>query len=64
MDDPDRGFFCIDFNPDESHTILGEFLDDNYLNIEVDLTPCNYLHTWDGYTGDSISPECIPDLDK
>ena len=64
MDDPERGLFCIDFDPDESVAIFGEFQDDSYLRLEVTLTPCNYLHTWDGYTGDSISPDCIPDLDK
>ena len=28
------------------------------------LLPCNYLHTDTGYTGDSIHPECIDDLEK
>ena len=63
-DDPDRGFFCINFAENEPDMIFGEFQDDNYYRLEVLLTPCNYLHTSNGYTADSISPECIPDLDK
>ena len=27
--------------------------------IEIYLLPCNYLHTYYGYTGDSVSKECI-----
>ena len=29
--------------------------------IEIYLLPCNYLHTYYGYTGDSVSNECIAD---
>ena len=56
--------FCIDFDENEPDVIFGEFQDDNYFRLEVLITPCNYLHTSNGYTGDSISPECIPELDK
>ena len=32
--------------------------------IEFYLLPCNYLHTYYNYTGDSVSDECIWDLEK
>ena len=28
------------------------------------LVPCNYQHTYLGYTGDSVAPECIADLEQ
>ena len=30
--------------------------------IEFFLLPCNYVHTYYGYTGDSIHDECVRDL--
>ena len=30
--------------------------------IEFFLLPCNYVHTYYGYTGDSVAEECIKDL--
>ena len=29
--------------------------------IEIYLLPCNYVHTYMGYTGDSVADECIAD---
>ena len=63
-DDPERGLNCIDFDKDAEHVIFGDNKDDSFYRLEVILTPCNYLHTDHNYTGDSINPECVPDLDK
>ena len=63
-DDPERGLFCINLDKDEQNLIFGEFLDDKYKSLGINMTPCNYLHTDGNYTGDSIHPECVPDLDK
>ena len=44
--------------------IYGDENNVEHQRIEMLLLPCNYLHTDTGYTGDSIHPECIDDLDK
>ena len=44
--------------------VTGEFGDDYYTKLDILLTPCNYLHTHSNYTGDSVSPECVPDLEE
>ncbi len=56
--------FCINFDNEDSVVLNGEFFDDNYTRIDITLAPCNYLHTALNYTDDSVSPECIPDLEK
>ena len=32
--------------------------------VTFDLVPCNYVHSEFGYTGDSISEDCVADLDE
>ena len=44
--------------------IYGDENNVEHQRIEMLLLPCNYLHTDTGYTGDSIHPECIGDLEK
>ena len=36
----------------------------DYSALEFFLFPCNYIHQYMGYTGDSIHPECIGDLQE
>ena len=59
---PKRNMFCI--NEFENFVIYGNEKNTEYQRFEVVLVPCNYLNTQFGYTGDSINPECIADLDK
>ena len=56
--------FCINFEDEDEILITGEFGDDYYSKLDVLLVPCNYLHTKNNYTGDSVSPECIPDKEE
>ena len=55
---------CLDWNDEEPFEIIGSDIDDDYTRLEVNLVPCNYIHTMLGYQGDfnSISPECVTDL--
>ena len=62
--DPARGFFCIDWIDGEPFEVYGHESEDDYQRLEVILLPCNYVHTSFGYEGDSVSPECIGDLDE
>ena len=62
QEDPDRGMFCIDWNDENPIEILGREQDTDYTRIEFILVPCNYIHTMLDYKEDSISPECIADL--
>ena len=55
---------CIDWTDVEPYEIMGYEFDDDYIRLEVVLVPCNYLHTMLGYQEDSISSECIGDLDE
>ena len=62
--DPKRGMFCLD-DPDEGEeedTIYGNENNDNFQRTEIVLLPCNYVHSYMGYKGDTIHPECIGDL--
>ena len=56
--------FCLDWDKQEPIEIIGSDIDDDYTRLEVVLVPCNYMHTMLGYQGDSISPECITDLES
>jgi len=58
---PKRNMYCID--EFENFTIYGNEKNTEYQRVEVVLVPCNYLNTQFGYTGDSIDPECIAELD-
>ena len=56
---------CIDWQDDDPYQIRGqEFFDDEYIYLDIVLVPCNYVHTMEGYGGDSISSECIRDQEK
>ena len=63
-DDPDRGMYCIDWNDDDPIEMIGNETDDDYARLEVVFAPCNYLHTIYDHTEDSVSPECIADLNE
>ena len=56
--------YCIDWNDDEPIEMIGNETDDDYARLEVVLAPCNYLHTMFDYQDDTISPECIADLNE
>ena len=54
--------YCID-QPDDFF-LLGNENNAEFQYFEVIMVPCNYLHTEFGHTEDTISPECIGDLQK
>ena len=62
--DPERGMFCLDWDNNEPIEIIGSDIDDDYTRLEVNLVPCNYMHTQLGYQGDTINPECNGSLDE
>ena len=57
----ERSFYCFDWT--DELEIYGDFPSDSS-HIEISLMPCNYIFTENGYTGDSVSEECIWDLKK
>ena len=65
-EDPDRGFFCLDWDADEPFEIYGSEMEDNYQRIEALLAPCNSINTElgvEGLTGyDSVDQDCNPSL--
>ena len=63
-EDPKRGMLCIDWNDERPFMIGGRENDIDYSRLDIVLTPCNYLHTMLDYKEDTISPECIPDLES
>ena len=56
--------FCVDWNDDEPFELLGHERDDNFARFDIVLNPCNYLHTLLDYKDDSVSSECVTDLQK
>ena len=57
--------FCIDWDDlDEPYQIQGYEFDNDYARLEIRVLPCNYIHTQMGFEGDSVSSECIRDLEK
>lgn len=60
--DAGRGLNCIDYT-DEIIQIYGEELDPDYQRIDFMLSPCNYILTEYGFTGDTIHEECVRDLE-
>ena len=56
-----RSFYCIDWT--DELVIYGDFTMDNSL-IDIILAPCNYRFTEHGYTDDTVSDECIWDLEQ
>lgn len=45
--DPERGLNCFDWDDDDD--LKGQYVNDDYLNIEFQLHPCNYHHTIHDY---------------
>ena len=43
--DPDRGFMCLDWKDDDPFELVGTSIDKDYIRLEVNLLPCNYVHT-------------------
>ena len=62
--DPNKNLFCLDWDElGEDVKIFGNWRDPSkYQRLEFMLTPCNYLHTKNGWEGDSIHESCIHDL--
>lgn len=56
-----RGLFCLDSWEDD-YLIGGEYSSNFYSSLDLILAPCNYIHTEISDFGDSVDPECIPDL--
>ena len=48
--------FCLDWDDDNPIEITGSDIDEDYTRFEINLTPCNYVHTMLGDIGDSIDP--------
>ena len=63
-EDPIRGMLCLDWNDNKPLEIGGRENDINYTRLDIVLAPCNYLHTMLDYKDDTISPECIEDLES
>ena len=38
--------------------------DDEYTYLEIVLVPCNLVYTIEGYSGDSVSSECVGDQEE
>ena len=65
-DNPDRGFFCLDWDDEDPFQIFGnsEF-SSNYKVLEAILAPCNYLHKEIDPKGVySIGEECNTDPEE
>ena len=39
--DPERGFYCPDWNAEDDYEIYGQEIDDDYKRLEVIFMPCN-----------------------
>ena len=57
---PKRDMYCLE--QFENFVIFGNEKNTEYQRVEIIMVPCNYLNAEFGYTGDSIHPECIADL--
>ena len=55
---------CLDWKDNDPYELIGFEFDDEATYIDIVLVPCNYIHTLGGYSEDSISPECIGDLEE
>ena len=60
-DDPKRGFYCIDWDDEDSFIVKGNENNVNYARLEFVLVPCNYVHAEFGPTDDYIRDGCIAD---
>ena len=63
-EDPERGFLCLDWNDEKPFEIGGRETDINYTRLDIVMSPCNYLHTMLEYKDDTVSPDCITDLES
>ena len=57
------GMYCLDWEGDgvEDKLIYGHSKNDEYQRLDIVLVPCNYVHSYLGYEGDSIPDECLAD---
>ena len=56
---------CLDWsNGDEDYFVYGREVDIQYQRIDVVMTPCNFIYTLNGIKGDTVSDDCVPDLEK
>ena len=59
MSDPKRGLFCFDWDKLANNLeIWGMNLYEDFRYIDIVLVPCQYNHTFAGWTKDVISKEC------
>lgn len=64
LKDPKRGLYCFDWDKiGEDLAISGISAYDNFFYIELNITPCQYLHTWWG-SPDTIHEDCIRDKEQ
>ena len=63
-ENPERGMFCIDWDDNLPYEVYGSELTNDYSRLDIAMVPCNYLHTMLDYKGDSVSSECIGDLEQ
>ena len=54
--------FCLALEEIEELTIYGDEFNTEHQRFEVVLVPCNYVHSRWGFTEDSVSKECVSDL--
>ena len=59
---PDRGFFCIEWDKADMN-LHGNENKNDYEILEIMVLPCNHRETHLGGTEDKISDKCIADLD-
>ena len=62
ISDPKRGLLCLDWS--QNLYLQGYYQDARFSTIDILLLPCNYIHTQYGWEGDTISNECIPNLEE
>lgn len=56
--DPNRDFYCIDWDEDEPFTIYGSEIDEVYQRLEVILMPCNSRYDDLGEMASQVSQDC------
>ena len=54
-------FLCLDWERDGNELSIGRDSKGSTQTVEFMLTPCNYVHKYLGYEGDTIKDECIAD---
>ena len=62
LNDTKRGLYCFDWEKLEKDLeIWGSTSYNDFQQFELILSPCNYVHSHLGWTGDSVANECIDD---